>query len=169
VRHLPRTSPLRRAARWQPWWRRVLCGTQALRRAAVARECDPAFAGRLLPAEPRLLHHIRITGKRAPARGVSCGRTRAAARCGVPVRACTHAAWWRRDRARAAAPAPRVFLFFFYTNKTARKWHIDCKESQDSPALRNKGLKVVHVKQCKAGRLLFEKTEITRFHPTDVF
>ena len=57
----------------------------------------------------------------------------------------------------------------FFNTKTARKWHIDCMESQDSPALRNKGVKVVHVKQRKAGRILFKKTEITRFHPTDVF
>jgi hypothetical protein len=37
-------------------------------------------------------------------------------------------------------------------------------ESRDSPALRQKGVKVVHVKQCKAGRILFKKkTEITSF------
>jgi hypothetical protein len=41
-------------------------------------------------------------------------------------------------------------------------------ESEDSPALRKKGVKVVHVKQRKAGRILFKKNEITRFHPTDV-
>ena len=43
-------------------------------------------------------------------------------------------------------------------------------ESRDSPALRQKGVKVVHVKQCKAGRILFKKkTEITSFYPTDVY
>jgi hypothetical protein len=42
-------------------------------------------------------------------------------------------------------------------------------ESQDSPALRKKGVKVVLIKQLKAGRILFKKTEITRFHPTNVF
>ena len=42
-------------------------------------------------------------------------------------------------------------------------------ESQDSPALRDKGMKIVHIKQRKAGRILFKKNEITRFHPTDVF
>jgi hypothetical protein len=42
-------------------------------------------------------------------------------------------------------------------------------ESQDLTALRDNGMKVVHVKQRKAGRILFLKTEITRFHPTDVF
>jgi Uri superfamily endonuclease len=44
---------------------------------------------------------------------------------------------------------------FFFNTKTARKWHIDRMESQDSPALRNKGVKVVHVKQRKSGRILF--------------
>jgi hypothetical protein len=57
----------------------------------------------------------------------------------------------------------------FFNTKTARKWHIDCMESRDSPALREKGVKIVHGKQRKAGRILFKKTEITRFHPTDVF
>ena len=47
--------------------------------------------------------------------------------------------------------------------------YIDCMESQDSPALRKKGVKVVHVKQCKTGRILFKKNESTRYHPTDVF
>jgi hypothetical protein len=42
-------------------------------------------------------------------------------------------------------------------------------ESQDSPALRKKGVKAVHVKQCKAGQILFKENEITRFHPTVVF
>jgi hypothetical protein len=74
--------------------------------------------------------------------------------------ACTHACMHRRDA--------RKYQYIFNT-KTARKWHIDCMESQDSPALRKKGVKVVHVKQRKAGRILFKKTEITRFHPTDVF
>jgi hypothetical protein len=43
----------------------------------------------------------------------------------------------------------------YFNTKTARKWHIDCMESEDSPALRKKGVKVVHVKQRKAGRILF--------------
>ena len=61
------------------------------------------------------------------------------------------------------------WAYSIFDTKTARKWHIDCMESQDSPALRNKGVKVVQVKHCRAGRILFKKTEITRFHPTDVF
>ena len=56
-----------------------------------------------------------------------------------------------------------------FNSKTARKWHIDCMGSHDSPALRKKGVKVVYLKQSKAGRILFKKTEITSFHPTDVF
>ena len=38
-------------------------------------------------------------------------------------------------------------------------------ESQDSPALRKKGVKVVHVKQRKAGRILFKKNRNYAFSP----
>jgi hypothetical protein len=44
---------------------------------------------------------------------------------------------------------------FVFTTKTARKWHIDCMESQDLPALRKQCVRVVHIKQRKAGRILF--------------
>jgi hypothetical protein len=55
----------------------------------------------------------------------------------------------------------------FFNSKTARKWRIciDCMESQDSPALRNKVMKGVHVKQRKAGRILFKKKRNYAFSP----
>jgi hypothetical protein len=58
---------------------------------------------------------------------------------------------------------------FVFNTMTARKWHIDCMESQYSPALQNKGVEIVQVNQRKAGQILLKKTEITRCHPTDVF
>jgi hypothetical protein len=38
-------------------------------------------------------------------------------------------------------------------------------ESQDSPALRKKGVGAVHVKQCKAGQILFKKNRNYAFSP----
>ena len=48
-----------------------------------------------------------------------------------------------------------VCVCVFFITETARKWHIDCVEGRDSPALRKKGVKAVHVEQRKAGRILF--------------
>jgi hypothetical protein len=67
-------------------------------------------------------------------------------------------------------PGMRRIYSVFFNTKTARKWHIDCMESRDSPALRKIYVKVAHVKQRKASRILFKKKhEITSFYPTDVF